>query len=118
MAYEAKLFFKVIKRESHACELDDGRCVCWGEIADLGRVIPRWKFGSDAFYESGRLPIVPMMQSAYHRLRFDDARIRVLDRSRLRTILPESKMGPILIIVMHVYSVSTRFRCRSLKMMV
>ena len=43
------------------------------------------------------------MQSAYHRLRFDDARIRVLDLSRLRTILLKSKMGPILIIVMHVF---------------
>jgi hypothetical protein len=43
------------------------------------------------------------MQSAYHRLRLDDARIRVLDRSRLGTILLKSKMGPILIIVIHVF---------------
>ncbi len=43
------------------------------------------------------------MKGAYHRLRFDDARIRVLDRPRLRTMLPKSKMGPILIIVMHVF---------------
>jgi hypothetical protein len=44
-----------------------------------------------------------MMQSAYHRLRLDDARINRLDRSRLGTILLKSKMGAILVIVMHVF---------------
>ncbi len=77
MVQEAKLLRKIVEEESDVCELDEGRCVCWGEIADLGRVILKnGKFGSDAFYESGSLPIVPMMQSAYHRLRFDDARSR------------------------------------------
>ncbi len=88
MVQEAKLLRKVVEEESDVCELDEGRCVCRGEIANLGRVILKdRKVGFDAFYESGSLPIVPMMQSAYHRLRFDDARITVLDRSRLQTIL-------------------------------
>jgi hypothetical protein len=94
MVQEAKLPRKIVEEESDVCEVDEGRCVCWGEIANLGRVtLKNRELVSDAFYESGSLPIVPMMQSAYHRLRFDDARIRVFDRSRLRTILPCASGG-------------------------
>ena len=40
MVHEGKLLRRIVEEESDACELDEGSCVCWGEIADLGRVIP------------------------------------------------------------------------------
>ncbi len=41
MIREAELPRKIVEEESDVCELDEGRYVCWAEIADLGRVIPR-----------------------------------------------------------------------------
>ena len=47
---------KIVEEESDVCELDEGRCVCWGETANLGRVILKnRKLGFDALYESGSL---------------------------------------------------------------
>ncbi len=54
MVQEAKLLRKIVEEESDVCELDKGRCVCWGEIANLGRVMPKGKckYGkADDIYE-------------------------------------------------------------------
>jgi hypothetical protein len=63
MVYETRSFPRIVEEDRDACELDQGGRVYWRETASLSRVIPRWRFGSDASYESGSLPIVPMMQS-------------------------------------------------------
>ena len=41
MVQEARLLRKIVEGESDVCESDEGGCVCWGGVADLGRVIPR-----------------------------------------------------------------------------
>jgi hypothetical protein len=41
IVHEDKLPLRIIEEESDVCELDEGRRVCWGETANLGRVIPR-----------------------------------------------------------------------------
>ena len=43
MVQEAELLRKIVEEESDVCELDEGRCVSWGEIADMGRVSPNTK---------------------------------------------------------------------------
>jgi hypothetical protein len=67
-AQEAKEIYKIDVKRSDFRELNEGRNQTGRKNTKVDRVIPRWKFNSEAAYESGSLAIITMMQSTNHGL--------------------------------------------------